>query len=347
MGGLFTLIIVAAVFYFIWKNKATETEWGYLGEDSEVNLGDREKFLEIYEARVNVLSIENASLIKEIEKLKIVNTIKPKQAGAWGVFETNDPNFKIYWKGGIRKLTSIILIGKIGTDRNKNFLRMSFLKCGIFATRCGEDFASNLVSSCFDKFTDRFEGELEEKLVLPSSLFLKYLAYVKELQDALETNDIAVLRNFLSENIPLVKEIIRKQLIPQKFESDKGIVFFAQDAKNSDGNLWKDDDFLFKIGIIPKSLADNYDEPEEVKVQFKQFQNLKSVWESLLKDFLEYELKLKELQAREKMKAVGEMFTKVFADLKQRFGEEVIAKWEAELEQERRAASKDSQNKKD
>lgn len=329
MGGLFTLIIVAAVFYFIWKwssapDKATETEWGYLGKDKD-GMRERQYFLdyydrklETYEEKEDKRKVEGTHRILEEsekchyhDKLKIINIVKPKQAGAWGVFETNTFDCKIYYKSTVTKLTSMCIVFRDDGLEYQPFIR-------------------SVINSVFtfESISDEFTLELLDHITDTREQLINFL---DDAIDAMKTGDSTVVSN----SIDKAKEIIRHKNIPTKFNFVDMLV------------LVKSSSPIWSIGIIPKSLADNYDEPEEVKVQFKQFQNLKSVWESLLKDFLEYELNLKELQAREKMTAVGEMFTKVFAELKQRFGEEVIAKWEAELEQERRTASKDSQDKKD
>ena len=313
MGGLFTLIIVAAVFYFIWKwssapDKATETEWGYLGKDKDgmrerqYFLGYYDRKLETYEEKEDKRKVEGTHRILEEsekchyhDKLKIINIVKPKQAGAWGVFETNTFDCKIYYKSTVTKLTSMCIVFRDDGLEYQPFIR-------------------SVINSVFtfESISDEFTLKLWDHIMDTRKQLINFL---DDAIDAMKTGDSTVVSN----SIDKAKEIIRHKNIPTKFNFVDMLV------------LVKSSSPIWSIGIIPKSLADNYDEPEEVKVQF---QNSKSNVEDLLKSLLNFK---HGLENQEKISELQERILEEKEELEKAKGMKALI--DAEIE--RRAANKE------
>ena len=280
MDTLLSFIVLGAMIYgFIRlyksgkeERKAKDAKYEYLGEDGE-SLVDREDFfsaydryLEKYEEKFDKLKVEGTHKVLDesekshcSEKLKIVNIIMPKKAGEWGIFETNTRDFKIYWKGGKSKLSSIILVGKIG--KLSAHFTLSVLK------------ASDIL------MTEEFYLELSNYIhEISEENDAKFTELCENYRNHSETGDDTALRIFISKAVPLIKDSIRRKDIPGKFQYGKDIYFVKSDFLDDNPN--NSVGYVYSIGIIPKSVADTYEEPEVLKTQFKNSQ-----WEKLLKIF--------------------------------------------------------------
>ncbi len=324
MGGLFTLIILVACVYLFYiskkyekEDKAMAPEWGYLGENNGGGIHRRQYFLDSYD--YNLKKYEEEADKRKVEgthrildesekchyhdKLKIVNIIKPKQAGAWGVFETNTSDCKIYYKSTITMLTSMCIVFRDDGLEYQPFIRSIIKSITMFTS---------------NETSDEFTLELWDHITDTREQLINFL---DDAIDAMKTGDSTVVSN----SIDKAKEIIRHKNIPTKFNFVDMLV------------LVKSSSPIWSIGIIPKSLADNYDEPEEVKVQF---QNSKSMVEDSLKSLLNFK---RGLENQEEIEKIQEEIEKIQEEREEAL--EMKAKIESELE--RRAANKDSQEKKD